>query len=121
MTNSKIQGNKGEKIAQNYLLKRDCEIIKQNFHSRYGEIDIIALEAADHPQEKCLLFIEVKYRRNEYFATAADAITPQKQERMRLTIETYLQQYPTDLPLRIDLITIVGEEPYKIEWLKNIF
>ncbi len=121
MTNSKTQGNRGEKIAQNYLIKRGCKILGQNFHSRYGEIDIIALESPDNSSRETLLFIEVKYRRNEYFATAADAITLQKQERMRLTIETYLQQYPTELPLRIDLITIVGEEPYKIEWLKNIF
>ncbi|PWD82836.1 YraN family protein [Ignatzschineria cameli] len=121
MTNSKTRGYSGEKIAQNYLIKRGCKILAQNFHSRYGEIDIIALEATPNQQEKTLLFIEVKYRRHEYFATAADAITPQKQERMRLTIETYLQQYPTALPLRIDLITIVGEEPFKIEWLKNIF
>ena len=121
MTNSKTRGNSGEKVAQNYLLKQGCQIIEHNYHSRYGEIDIIALEAPNSHQERALLFIEVKYRRNEYFATAADSITQQKQECMRLTIETYLQKYPTTRPLRIDLITIVGEEPYKIEWLKNIF
>lgn len=108
-------GNIGEEIACNYLQKQGCTILKQNVYSRFGEIDIIAEE------EDTLLFIEVKYRKNEHFATAAESITPQKQEKMRLTIETYLQQYPTSQPLRIDLVTVVGKGPYKIEWFKNIF
>ncbi len=114
MTNHKMIGNMGEAVAKNYLIKQGCEIIENNFHSRYGEIDIIAKD------QDSLIFVEVKYRKNERFATAAESITPSKQEKMRLTIETYLQKYPTNRPLRIDLITIIGYEPFKITWLKNI-
>lgn len=115
MTNPKMIGNIGEEIAQNYLLRRGCRILHRNYYSRFGEIDIIA----EH--DATLLFIEVKYRQNERFALATESITPSKQEKMRLTIETYLQEYPTHQPLRIDLITIIGHSPYQINWLKNIF
>ena len=127
MTNSKNIGNQGELIAKNYLEKRNCTILHCNYYSRFGEIDIIALEPA--PQKEIngktslpsLLFIEVKYRKNERFSSAASSITTKKQTRMRLTIESYLQENPTIQPLRIDLITIIGKEPFKITWLKNIF
>ncbi len=115
MTNHKMIGNIGEEIAQNYLQRQGCKIIQRNYYSRFGEIDIIAEKGS------ILLFIEVKFRKNERFALAAESITPQKQQNMRLTIETYLQQYPTNQPLRIDLITIIGQSPYQITWLENIF
>lgn len=124
MTNSKSIGNRGESIAQNYLKKRGCKILQTNYHSRYGEIDIIALEMASPSSpntEETLLFIEVKYRKNEWFSSASSSITPKKQTNMQLTIEAYLQAHPTKRPLRIDLVTIVGQELYQIHWLKNIF
>lgn len=115
MTNHKTIGNIGEEVAQNYLQRQGCKIIERNYYSRFGEIDIIA------EKENTLLFIEVKYRKNEYFSLATESITPAKQKKMRLTIETYLQKNPTTQPLRIDLITIIGQAPYKITWLENIF
>jgi len=39
--------NKGyeyEEIAKNYLLKNNYKIIEQNFTSKFGEIDIIAIK-----------------------------------------------------------------------------
>ncbi len=124
MTNSKSIGNYEEFIAQNYLIQKGCKILYTNYYSRFGEIDIIALEPAlNNPfsPEKTLLFIEVKYRKNELFASATASITPKKQERIKLTIESYLQAHPTKIPLRIDLITIIGEDLYQIHWLKSIF
>lgn len=115
MTNHKVIGNIGEEIAQNYLIQQGCKILQKNYYSRFGEIDIIA------EKENTLLFIEVKYRKNERFSLAVESITPVKQEKMRLTIESYLQKHPTNQPLRIDLVTIIGTSPYKIHWLPNIF
>ncbi len=114
MTTHKAIGQQGEAIAQQYLIAQGCTIITTNYHSRYGEVDIIAKE-----RNGTLLFVEVKYRKNEFFATAAAAVTPQKLHKIEQTIACYLQQYPTTQPLRIDLITIVGD-PYQINWLKNI-
>ncbi len=115
MTTHKAIGQQGEIIAQNYLIAQGCTILHTNYHSRYGEIDIIAEDRAG-----VLLFIEVKYRKNEFFASAASSVTPQKLQKIEQTIACYLQQYPTRQPLRIDLITIIGQSPYQIDWLQNI-
>ena len=47
-------GNKGEDIAVRYLEDQGYKILKRNFRSRYGEIDIICSRA------KSVVFVEVK-------------------------------------------------------------
>ena len=57
---SNIQkGKYGEELAAEFLIKSGYKIIDKNYKfSRYGEIDIIALE------KDTLCFIEVKTRTN---------------------------------------------------------
>ena len=54
MYKSHITGKIGEKIAQEYLIKNDYEILVKNFRCKQGEIDIIAKDKNE------LVFIEVK-------------------------------------------------------------
>jgi putative endonuclease len=52
-------GSFGERLAKNFLIKKEYRILTQNFHARGGEIDIIAyLE-----KNKEIVFVEVKTRR----------------------------------------------------------
>ena len=41
MNNSKDIGQNGETITLNYLLNKNYFLLEKNYHSRYGEIDII--------------------------------------------------------------------------------
>ncbi|MFB6226325.1 MAG: YraN family protein, partial [Candidatus Paceibacteria bacterium] len=50
-------GEWGEKRACKYLQQRGYTIVERNYHTRAGEIDIIA--AYQDNQEKSLNFIEV--------------------------------------------------------------
>lgn len=52
---SNDSGKLGEDLACRYLLKRKNRILKRNFRTRLGEIDIVALDG------KALVFVEVKY------------------------------------------------------------
>ena len=54
-------GNKGEAIAASFLENNGIIILERNYQNRFGEIDIIAREG------NVLLFIEVKYRKDESF------------------------------------------------------
>ncbi|MDA3813519.1 MAG: YraN family protein [Candidatus Cloacimonetes bacterium] len=54
--NIKQIGSKGEELAREFLMANNYQIIKTNFHSPYGEIDIIAKDNGT------LVFIEVKTR-----------------------------------------------------------
>ena len=42
MNEKKLTGDMGEDFAVKYFEKRGYKILERNFHSRYGEIDIIA-------------------------------------------------------------------------------
>ena len=51
-----IFGREGEQIAAEFLQKQGYKIIAGNFHTPYGEIDIIARDARQ------LVFVEIKTR-----------------------------------------------------------
>ena len=42
MKTDKISGHWGEALAADYLRSRRYEIVACNYHSRFGEIDLIA-------------------------------------------------------------------------------
>lgn len=85
------------------------EIVAQNFHSRFGEIDIIA------KKDEQIHFIEVKATSKDY--DALYRITPQKLEKIIKTIGCYLNKNSLNNDYQIDAI-IVNDK--KIEWIKNI-
>ena len=66
-----------------------------------------------------LVFIEVRLRSNKKFGSAAASITPQKQQKLILTAQHYLQQHPEKNACRFDVLLIDKLEVNAITWLKN--
>ena len=56
MSDRLSRGKLGEDITADYLCKNGFEIVARNYHSRYGEIDIIAKNS------EFIAFVEVKAR-----------------------------------------------------------
>ena len=104
-------GQMGEDAALNFLLQQGFSLITRNWHCRFGEIDLIMRGS------NLLLFVEVKYRKNNRFGGAAFSITPSKLAKLQRTIESYLLQNPHDGACRLDAILIEGDA---LQWLKNI-
>ena len=94
----------GEALAAEFLQKKRYQILAAGYRSRFGEIDLIAAN------KKYLVFVEVKLRKNDRFADAAEFVDYHKQNRLRTTAEIYLSQYPTDLQPRFDVIEIYAPE-----------
>lgn len=119
---TQILGQKGEKLALEFLKKKGYKILQTNFHSRFGEIDIIAIDNSN-PKDPILAFIEVKTREDNQFGTPQEAITPWKIERMIKTAQ-YYQTTKRNLPesQRLDgvFIKIKNGEVENIELLKNL-
>ena len=65
---AKTKGNYGEYAARKYLLNKGYEIIKNNYSTQYGEIDIIFKD------NEYLVFCEVKARKNSEYGTGAMAV-----------------------------------------------
>ena len=107
------RGNLNEKHALDYLLSRGLTLVTTNYHSRYGEIDLIMLE------KKVLVFVEVRYRRSNQFGGAAMSVTPAKQRKISLTALQFLQRNKkTQHQCRFDVIAIGAS---KTEWIKSAF
>ncbi|MDP2070718.1 YraN family protein [Methylotenera sp.] len=107
-------GLEAEKIAATFLLDRGLKLVTQNYHCKFGEIDLIMKEA------KILVFIEVRLRSNNQFGNAAASITPQKQQKLILTAQHYLQQHG-DYQCRFDAILMDKADVRHIEWVRNAF
>jgi len=85
------------------------KILKQNFHSRFGEIDIIA------EKDGVLHFIEVKATSKDY--DPIWRITPKKLEKIIKTIDYYCLKNKLNHDFQIDAILIKNDN---IEWIKNL-
>lgn len=104
MGRNNLVGAWGEALAANYLRKKKYEIQAMNYRCRFGEIDVIA---SNH---KFLVFVEVKLRKSQNFAMAAEFVDFYKQNRLRTTAELYLSENPTQLQPRFDVIEIYAPE-----------
>jgi putative endonuclease len=114
---TKKVGEKAERLAQQYLEQNGLTLITSNYHCRHGEIDLIM----DHGN--FLVFIEVRYRKNDIYGSAAESITREKQRRLLASASHYLQNEKLygDNSCRFDVITISGQYNPQIEWIKNAF
>ncbi len=114
-------GVAAEQLAATFLMQHGLKLITQNYHCRFGEIDLIMTDA------KTLVFVEVKLRSSNQFGGAAASITPQKQQKMILTAQHYLQtQKLGDVACRFDVIlmqsaNLAATDLKHIEWIRNAF
>lgn len=111
-------GKIGEELAEQYLIRKDYYILAKNYHSRFGEIDIIAADGDS------IIFVEVKTRTQNMFGSPLEAITKQKLFKMVKTSQFYLSQRSLhSKPYRYDAIEIIfGKEDDRpvINHLMNI-
>ena len=122
MTNMENMGNKrsigdtGEEIAVKYLESHGYNIITRNYHSRYGEIDIIAALG------EYIVFVEVKYRKNHLYGEPSSAVDYRKQEKIKKTVLQYISENEAlDKDFRFDIIEITGTGEVKINHIENAF
>lgn len=94
-------GKEGEEIAKNYLTRKGYRILTQNYHSRFGEIDIIAKE------KDCFVFVEVKTRSSSAYGAPIEAITIFKLRKLIKTSQFYINQFKLgDIDYRFDAIEV---------------
>ena len=101
---SRLRGRWGEALAAEFLRRKGYRIIASGWRCRFGELDLVA-EGGE-----VLCFIEVKRRGSERFGTGAEQVDRRKQERLRTTAELYLQQHPSPLQPRFDVVEILAPQ-----------
>ena len=116
------QGKDAETACWVYLKSHGLKLIDQNFSCRQGEIDIIMTD------NKMLVFVEVRFRKNDSFGGGLESITPAKQNKLRKTAELYLQQNNQHKNARFDVVSMSkntqtsnNKQEYIFEWITNAF
>jgi putative endonuclease len=112
--NQNNAGLEAEKLAATFLMNHGLKMVAQNYHCRFGEIDLIMMDA------KTLVFIEVRLRSNQQFGSAGASITAQKKQKLILTAQHYLQTHGEN-QCRFDAILMHSVDVESIEWVRNAF
>ena len=84
-------GKNGERLTAEFLRSKGCTVIKMNYHSRFGEIDIIA------ETKEYIIFTEVKTRAEGSLISPAEAVDAHKRRRLILTAEDFLSKFAAAL------------------------
>jgi putative endonuclease len=113
--NRQQRGARYEQQARRYLERKGLRFVTANVHVRGGEIDLIM------KQQQVIVFVEVRFRRNDKFGGAAASVTRSKQQRLLYAAQVWLsgsgKSFDT-VDCRFDVLAFTGNE---IEWLTNAF
>jgi putative endonuclease len=114
-------GDRGERMAADFLEKNGYRIVMANFEAPIGrnsrevqvmgEIDIVALDG------ETLCFVEVKTRRDLEFAGPLTNVDLRKQRTVTRTARAYRRIFGVrEMTHRFDVVTVVGDsEDSKVE------
>lgn len=104
-------GRYGEELAARYLQEHGFVLISRNYRvGRLGELDLVALA-----EDGCsLCFVEVKTRTGDTHGSPAEAVTRDKQRRIRRMAQVFLQERSAmengngrDRPVRFDVVEVL--------------
>lgn len=107
-------GQYAEQQACTFLETKGLKLLTRNYHCVFGEIDLIMRDKQD------VVFVEVRSRSNENFASAVESVTLTKQRKVIKTAIHYLQKqrWFDKVQCRFDIIGITNDN---LEWIKDAF
>ncbi len=112
-------GTLGEILVGRWLELQDYNLLQQNWHCRWGEIDIIAREKGS----QTVAFVEVKTRsKNNWDENGLLAVNQTKQEKIIKTASLFLAKYHhlAELPCQFDVALVsCGKLLPKLNKAKN--
>jgi putative endonuclease len=116
------QGEDAEVACCSYLKSQGLKLVLKNFSCRFGEIDLIMLD------KKILVFVEVRFRKNNIFGGGLESVTHAKQEKLRRTAELFLQENNQYKNARFDVVSMAkntqtkdSKQQYTYDWVTNAF
>ena len=113
MGKTQTLGREAEDRAESMLSRAGLRTVIRNYRCRRGEIDLV-MRDGEH-----LVFVEVRYRRNRGFGSAAASVDAGKQRRLILAAQHYLLANRWQGPCRFDVVTF---DPDRGEhWIRDAF
>ena len=125
-----LLGQWAEQTALLFLQSQQYQYVNKNYHSRFGEIDLIV------KRDNELVFVEVKARSAGSYAEACEVISYSQQRKIIKTAQFFLQRYPNyyNFDCRFDVICFdfpqklaktvqpdFSNLQYDQQWIKHAF
>lgn len=102
--NRRALGAAGESAAARLLERRGIRVVEANVRCRFGEIDLVAIDAG------VVVFVEVKGNRGGRFGAPEEMVTPAKQRKLTRLALWYLQRRGwLGRPARFDVVAVDWE------------
>ena len=96
----------GESFALDYLVKKGYEFIEKNYHTRFGEIDLIMRKDGQ------LVAVEVKTRKSNAFGIAEYSINRKKYQAIQASMFVYFESHEDLNPeWQLDILVIEKNSP----------
>ncbi len=117
MAHNQNLGAHGEDLAARFLTAAGMRILARNWRCRYGELDLVVRDAAT------TAFVEVKTRSGYGYGPPAEAVTRDKQRRIRRLAAIWLDERSdpwTDVRFDVVAVQLAGPEP-TIEHFPGVF
>ncbi|ASZ12912.1 YraN family protein [Chitinophaga pendula] len=111
-------GRKGEAVARSYLEEQAYALLHVNWKSGRWEVDIVAAK------DGLIIFVEVKTLMGEQGGWPEQAVTSQKEERLRKVAAAYLEVTgirPLDIRFDIIAITYYDAGHYALLHMEDAF
>lgn len=110
-------GRKAEEFVASYLQADSFTILKRNFRTKMGELDIIALKG------EVMIFVEVKLGSSGKSTYPFEKVDRSKQKKLVKTAAFFLSGHNFDVLCRFDvaIVTFDGAEFRMVEYIENAF
>lgn len=117
---SRIIGKTHEDVACTYLQEKGLKLLERNFSCKRGEIDLIMQEGSS------IVFVEVRYRKNNLYGTGAETISALKQKKLIMAAQVFLsyKRWHNTYPCRFDVLSLskdTQENRSSVQWIRDAF
>ena len=107
-------GQKGEKLAQDYLKSKGYRVLEANYRCSIGEIDIIA------ENKNRFAFVEVRTRSSVEYGTPEESITEAKKEKLASLCMEYISNHKISREWHLDLVAVEVNTDGKVKRIEHL-
>ncbi len=122
-TDRRARGAAVEGAARNHLLRAGLRDVAANASFRLGELDLVMIDD-DAFGGPTLVFVEVRYRRDDGFGGGAASVDHAKQRKLVRAAELFLLAHRrlADMACRFDVVDASGDPAAPdLHWIRDAF
>lgn len=108
-------GRWGEYLAARFMEHIDYKILVKNWRCDYGEVDLVMRNP-----EGCLIFAEVKTRRDEHCGAPEQSVTSQKVNRYKQIAKCFMKDALEPYSIDILSVQVIDSDKVRIDHFKDI-